>query len=99
MTCLKQGIKAVKLTSVMRTFPDELARVTMKTKSTRQRGEQRDSEGATRYAPKKNTFIHVLTTTPETNRTTTCDEEGHTPSSSYLPFRHAMSRGIPPPRR
>jgi|SRR6266545_3226914 len=23
MTCLKQGIKAVKLTSVMRTFPDE----------------------------------------------------------------------------
>ncbi len=66
----------------------------MKTKSTRQRGEQRDSEGATRYAPKKNTFIHVLTTTPETNRTTTRDEEGHTPSSSYLPFRHGEG-GMP----
>jgi len=25
MTCLKQGIKAVKLTSVMRTFPDEVS--------------------------------------------------------------------------
>src|SRR6266542_264932 len=66
----------------------------MKTKSTRQRGEQRDSEGATRYAPKKNTFIHVLTTTPETNRTTTHDEEGHTPSSLYLPFRHGEG-GMP----
>ena len=65
----------------------------MKTKSTRQQGEQRDSEGATRYAPKKNTFIHVLTT-PETNRTTTCDEEGHTPSLSYLPFRHGEG-GMP----
>src|SRR6266545_797082 len=72
----------------------QLARATMKTKSTRQRGEQRDSEGATRYAPKKNTFIHVLTTTPETNRTTTRDEEGHTPSSSYLPFRHGEG-GMP----
>src|SRR6266542_1598320 len=78
----------------MRTFPDELARVTMKAKSMGQRGEKRDSEGATRYAPKKNTFIHVLTTTPETNRTTTRDEEGHTPSSSYLPFRHGEG-GMP----
>ena len=71
----------------------QLARATMKTKSTRQQGEQRDSEGATRYAPKKRTFIHVLTT-PGTNRTTTCDEEGHTPSSSYLPFRHGEG-GMP----
>src|SRR6266545_2739148 len=70
----------------------QLAGVTMKTKSTRQGGEQRDSEGATRYAPKKKTFIHVLTTTPETNRTTTRDEEGHTPSCRICHFDTA--RGV-----